>query len=147
MDNKQNLIKKVYFDLGGFGSIKKTLEDARDKDKSIKYADVKTFFENNIEQTGKYRGTNSYVAPEAYFEYQMDIAFFIDLKDPEYNQALIMIDIFTKYAVMKPLKTKQGPEVFEAFKDLLKQMNKERMPNILYTDNEGAFNFKKMDEF
>ena len=123
------------------------MEDARDKDKSIKYADVKTWFEQNIEQTGKYRGTNSYVAPNAYFEYQMDIAFFNDLKDPEYNQALVMIDIFSKYAVMKPLKTKQGPEVFEVFKYLLKQMDKERMPDMLYTDNEGAFNYKKMEEF
>ena len=104
-------------------------------------------FDNNIEQTGKYRGTNSYVAPEAFFEYQMDIAFFSDLKDPEYNQALVMIDIFTKYVAMKPIKTKQGPDVYEAFKSLINQMDKDRKPNILYTDNEGAFNYKKMEEF
>ena len=39
--DKDKIIKEVYFDSGALGSIKRTLEDARKKDPSIKEADVK----------------------------------------------------------------------------------------------------------
>ena len=145
--DKNTTIQKVYYDIGGLSSIRNTYKEAKLKDNTITYDDVKQWFEANIEKTGKYRGTNSYIAPHVYFQYQIDIAFFNDLNDPEFNQALVMIDIFSKFAVMKPIKNKQGPEVFEAFKDLIKQMNKEETPEIIYSDNEGAFNYKKMEEF
>ncbi len=46
MSNKENVISKIYFDLGGFGSIKQTFEDGRKKDKSITLDYVKEFFSN-----------------------------------------------------------------------------------------------------
>ena len=103
--SKNDIIKSIYYDLGSLGSMRRTYEDAHAKDKSIKLADVKNWYDNNIEQ-GKYRGTNSYIAPRRQFEYQMDICFFNDLKDPDYNQALVIIDIFTKFAAMTPIKSK-----------------------------------------
>ena len=43
--DKDKIIKEVYFDSGALGSIKRTLEDARKKDPSIKEADVKSWKE------------------------------------------------------------------------------------------------------
>ena len=110
--DKDKVISDIYYDLGSLGSIKRTYEDVKAKDKSISYNDVKEWYSKNIEKTGKYRGTNSYIAKFQHQEWQMDLAFFNDLHDPEYNQALVVIDIFTKYAAMQPLKTKQGPDIY-----------------------------------
>jgi len=42
--DKNKIISNVYFDPAGYSSIKTTLEDARKKDKSITYNDVKEWF-------------------------------------------------------------------------------------------------------
>ena len=41
---KEQIISNTYYDLGGFSSVKNTLEQARKKEPSIKYQDVKTWF-------------------------------------------------------------------------------------------------------
>ena len=41
MDDNIKIIEKIYYDLGGFGSITTTLKDAKKYDKSITYDDVK----------------------------------------------------------------------------------------------------------
>ena len=143
--DKDKLISDIYYDLGSLGSIKRTYEDVKAKDKSISYNDVKEWYTKNIEKTGKYRRTNSYIAKFQHQEWQMDIAFFNDLHDPEYNQALVVIDIFTKYAAMQPLKSKQGPDIYEAFIKIVKQMDGK--PEMLYTDNESGFNDKSLLEY
>ena len=45
MTSKDEIISKIYNDPAGHSSIKQTLEDARQKDKTIKYNDVKNWFE------------------------------------------------------------------------------------------------------
>ena len=40
-NNKDETISKIYNDLSGFGSIKQTFEEARNKDKPITMNDVK----------------------------------------------------------------------------------------------------------
>ena len=44
------IIKKVYHDLGGFGSIQSTFKDAKAKDPSIKLSDVQAWMKKNIEK-------------------------------------------------------------------------------------------------
>ena len=44
----------------------------------------------------------------------MDNMFFTDLKDPEYVGGLLMVDIFTKYTVVIPIKNRSIPEVNDA---------------------------------
>ena len=43
-DNAQDVIKSIYFDRSGSGSMKTTLKEAREKDKTITMADVQQFF-------------------------------------------------------------------------------------------------------
>ena len=79
MSDKQSIINKIYDDRGGFGSKKITLDDSRKIDKSIKMSDIDEIFKNNIRQKKQLKGYNSFVAPEANYEYQIDLMFFSDL--------------------------------------------------------------------
>ena len=62
-----------------------------------------------MDEKRKPRGENSFVAPHPYFEFQLDL-FFISPNDVESKQkfrvGLVLIDIFTKYAVVIPIKSK-----------------------------------------
>ena len=95
--NKQKIINDIYYDYSGFGSRATTLKDAREKDKSITKEDVEEFFRKNVEEKRKPRGENSFVAPHAYFEYQVDL-FFIsknDLENQKFRIGFVLIDIFS----------------------------------------------------
>jgi len=81
MSSKEDIIAKIYYDVGGFGSIKHTLEDAKKKDKSITLDDVKEFFRTRVEKKNKAYGFNSFVAPRPYYEYQVDLFFINDLEN------------------------------------------------------------------
>ena len=48
--SKSEIINKIYNDPAGHGSMKTTYEDAKQKDKSITYVDVKQWFDLNIER-------------------------------------------------------------------------------------------------
>ena len=50
MNNKNDIIKSVYFDKAGYGNIKNTFDDARKIDNTIKIDDVKQWFKENLEK-------------------------------------------------------------------------------------------------
>ena len=49
-----------------------------------------------------------------------------------------MIDVFSKYAVVLPIREKKAEPIMEAIFKAFEMMGKQ--PEILYTDNEGALN-------
>ena len=106
MSNKENVISQIYFDPGGFGSIKQTFQDARKKYNSITLDDVKEFFRTRVEKKNKAYGFNSFVAPRPYYEYQVDLFFINDLDNQKYKIGMLMINIFTKYMVVVPIASK-----------------------------------------
>ena len=61
-----------------YGSIANTLKDARKVDKSIKYIDVKTWFDNKFVRKKQLSGYNSFVASYPKQEYQLDLFFVND---------------------------------------------------------------------
>ena len=48
--DKNEIIKKIYYDPAGFGSINKTFKDVKEKDNTIKLNDVKEWFDKNIKK-------------------------------------------------------------------------------------------------
>ena len=50
MTKYDGLLKKVYYDPAGYGSIQDTYKDAKKKDATIKVSDVKDWFERNVER-------------------------------------------------------------------------------------------------
>jgi hypothetical protein len=140
----EKIIANAYYDLGGFSNLHEHLKDTKKKDKSITLEDVKIWRNQNIEQTKNLKGYNSFVADKPYEEFQMDLAFF-DMKDPVYIGALVMIDIFTKYATAVPFKTKQPDELLKCIKEGMHKMGGK--PGTFYTDNEGSFLSKDIQKY
>ena len=138
-DNKQNIISDIYFDRSGYGSKATTLKDAREQDKTITMKDVEQFFRKNVEIKAKPRGYNSFTAPHNNHTYQIDL-FFVGYYDFDEEQkfrgGLVCIDVLSKYAVVVPIKTKNGEDVLEASKEALGKMGKK--PKMIYTDDERA---------
>lgn len=143
--DKQEIINKVYTDPAGFGSKKETLKDARQIDKEINMNDINKYFSNNLERKTQLKGYNSFVADEPYEEYQIDLLFFSDLKDPIYTNAMLCVDIFSKFVSMVPLKNKKIPDCLEGTKECFKRMGKK--PQVLYTDDEGALNSNEIQKY
>ena len=82
---KEEIIRKMYYDPAGFGSIKNTLKDVRKIDKTITEAEVKEFIENNTERKQNLSGYNSFIANEPKQEYQVDLFFMTKEEESEYN--------------------------------------------------------------
>jgi hypothetical protein len=59
----------------------------------LQLKDVQDWFNKNVDRAPQLKGYNSYVAPHAHFEYQMDL-FFINDAGEAYKIGLLMIDIF-----------------------------------------------------
>ena len=71
----------------------------------------------------------------------------VDLADMQllskYNKGirflLCVIDIFSKYAWVVPLKYKKGINIVKAFQNILKQSNSNRKPNKIWVDQGSEF--------
>ena len=71
----------------------------------------------------------------------------VDLADiqllSKYNKGirflLCVIDIFSKYAWVVPLKDKKGISIVKAFQSILKQSNSKRKPNKIWVDKGSEF--------
>ena len=146
--NKDDVIKNIYFDRSGFGSVATTFKDAKAKEPSITLNDVKEWFRKNVEQKRKQRGTNSFVAPFNNHTYQVDI-FFVGKTDFENTQkfraGLVLIDVLSKYAVVVPIKSKDTYDVIKGTKEALKKMGEK--PQLIYTDDERAIAGEDFQEF
>ena len=103
-------IGKVYRGPEGGKSVFKTWQDAREINPRITLNEVKWWFKQNVQPKGQVWGQrNSYVAQSAYIEYQADLIFITEgqFENQEYVVGLTMIDVFSKYAVVLPVR-KEG---------------------------------------
>ena len=137
---KDQIIINIYYDLDeGFGSTQATHKKAKEEDPTITLEDVKSFLKKQPnKQTKNYRGTNSYTAPFARYEYQIDIMHMSPLaKDKNVPQyALVVIDIFSKLADVIPMEERDGEHVLKPLRASFKKMG---YPMSVYSDDDGAF--------
>ena len=140
---KEDIISNVYYDLEtGYGSVKNTFDQAKKVDPSIKLEDVQTWMKQQPNKQRKgYRGGNSYTAPFARFEYQIDIMDMVNLQKSETQPryALVVIDIFSKLGEALPMNNKDSNSVYEALQIIFKKMG---YPMSVYSDDDGAFKSK-----
>jgi hypothetical protein len=88
-------------------------------------------------------GYNSWIADRPKQEYQVDLAFFENLKtdeDRKFKTCMFMIDPFDKYAVAVPLKSKQDADFLSGLMECFHKMGGK--PESIYTDDEGSLNSK-----
>jgi len=141
--DKNNIINNVYKDKSGFSSIQKTYKEANAKDSTITLQNVRDWFAKNVERKKQLKGYNSFINDGAQEEYQVDLAFF-KAKD-KIEIGLVMIDIFSKYAVVIPIASKETPDVIAGMMEGFQKMGGK--PKCIYSDNEGALGSSLFDEF
>ena len=145
MTEKIDIIKKIYYDPAGYSSKKVTLEDSKKIDKSIKMKDIDDFFNKYVEQKTKHHGQNSFVAPEAYYEYEVDLFFINDLEEQKFTVGLLCIDIFSKWMEVIPIKTKDEGDVASGLLEAFNKMG--QSPKVLYSDNETSMSSRSLQKY
>ncbi len=109
---KEDIISNVYYDVeDGYGSINNTFKRAKEIDNDIELDEVKQWMSKQAnKQIKNYKGYNSFVAPFARAEYQMDIMDMGILQNsptqPRY--ALVVIDTFSKKGEVEPMFNKNS---------------------------------------
>ena len=133
------IIRKAYYSPTGLSTPYKIYKDVHSVDKRITLELVRQWFRENIEKTKQVGGAkNSYVAQRAFQEFQADVFYITEKQMPnqEFPFGLSMIDVFSKYATVIPMKERKAANlmaaILQGFKDIGKQ------PDVLYTDEEGA---------
>jgi hypothetical protein len=140
---KTDVIEKVYQDF--YGSIKQTYEQAKKIDPTIKYDDIKRYFETTKVRKTNLRGYNSFIAHHFREEYQIDLCFFNENTEDEYKIGLVVIDIFSKFMEVIPLKTKQPKDLLEGLIEGMKNIGGK--PKTIYSDDEGSLNSKLLQDY
>ena len=138
-EDKEKILRKVYYSEDGFGSIYETYKDAKKQLNSITLEDTKKWLEKQKgRQTKPYQGFNSYVADEPLEEVQVDLADFTRsaAENDGYRYCLVAVDVFTKMLWGVPIKNKKPEECVRAFKEVLDKIG---IPKQIYHDNEGSF--------
>jgi hypothetical protein len=142
--HKASVLRQVYYDSeNGFGSINETFKQAKKILNTITYNDTKEFLEKQkSRQTKPYRGFNSYVAPNALHEIQVDISDFTASASANdgYRYAFVAVDIFTKFCHAVPIKDKRPEESVRAMKEVFDKIG---VPEQIYHDNEGSWSSKE----
>ena len=140
MSEKQKVINGVYFDRAGFASRSRTLEEAREKDKTITMSDINEFFRKNVAQKRKPVGSVPIaLSPRIPHMSIRWIYFFInDLKDQKFRVGMLMIDIFDKFMHVVAIKGKKEEDLASGMIECLHKMGKK--PKMIFTADEAAMN-------
>ena len=131
------VIRGVYYNADtGFGSAKKTLQQARAIDPSITEEDVRRFLaKQKVKQDlTRKRREGSYVASAPREEFQADLADFGERASPRYG--LACIDVFSRLAMMIPLPEKSSVAIRNALDKVWPEMG---YPVRMVTDNGSEF--------
>lgn len=145
------LLHKLYYDAEtGFQSKDKLYKKAKEIDKKITLEMVRKFLDEQAtsqitKQVTKNKIYETIVSPSVRNNYQMDIMY---LPNPTLNKnikyLLTCIDVYSRYAFVKPLKNKTGKEILTAFKELIKENGK---PNNMNLDEGKEFTNKAFQKF
>ena len=132
----------------GFTGINDIQRKLKDIGQNISQKEIKTFLETHSAYTRhkplvKNFTRRRFYSPRIDEIWQADLAYFSDF--PEDNDGflywLVVLDTFSKYCWVIPLRTKQGLEVANGFQKILSESK--RKPNSLNTDSGTEFTGNK----
>ena len=141
-------LKDIYYDpkhSAGFGSIKK-LADASGKTQKEVRAWLKAQPTYTLhKQARKHYPTRQYIVHDIDEQWQADLAdvALLAKKNKGYHFLLTVIDLFSRYAWVRPLKSKHGHEVAAAFKSIFREG---RIPKRIQTDQGKEFENRHVRE-
>ena len=117
-----SIIKKIYYDPGGYGSMQDTFKEVKKVDSSIQFSDVKDWFERSVQRKKNLRGFNSYVSLGPRDEFEVDLFDVNYLGQDEFRYGFLAIDNFTKVMWVIPIKNKSKEELIRATEAIIKDM-------------------------
>ena len=121
-----SIIKKIYYDPAGYGSMADTFKEAKKVDSSIKFSDVKDWFERSVQRKKNLRGFNSYVSLGPRDEFEVDLFDVNYLGQDEFRYGFLSIDNFTKAMWVIPIKDKSKEELIRATEAIIKNMETQK---------------------
>ena len=134
-------LKAIYYDPkhpAGFASVAKLSKASGVDSKQVKewLSEQPTYTLHRMAR--KTYPTRSYIVHDIDEQWQADLAdvSLIAKQNEGYNFLLTVIDIFSRYAWVRPLRTKSGKEVAAAFKDIF---DEGRIPKRVQTDQGREF--------
>jgi len=147
----EELLTDLYYNpKTGFNSKDKLYRRAKELDDNITLKIVKEFLDRQAtaqitKQVKKQKVFNTIISPSVKNNYQMDI--FV-LPNPNLNQGfkylLTCIDVYSRFAFVEKLKSKEGIKVLEVFK---KMMSEEGNPKNLNVDEGSEFIYKPFRKY
>lgn len=145
MDEK---LRRVYYDVNhpaGFASIQKLVKATGYSPKTVKAWLKKQSTYTLHRQARKKYPTRRYIAHDIDEQWQADLAdvSLLSRQNRGYRYILTVIDIFSRYAWSRPLKTKRGDEVAAAFKNIFEEG---RIPKRIQTDQGKEFENRHVRE-
>ena len=142
MSDKDKIISEIYYDQAGFGSIATTYKDAKKKDASITMQDVKEWFQENVERKNNCLDTIRLlplISTDLFFISKND------LDNQKYRIGLLLIDVFSRKAVVVPIASKQPADITAGIMEALNKMGGK--PKSIYSDDEGSLNTQDLVDF
>jgi len=141
----ENLLSKIYYDPsnpGSFSSAEKLFEEAKLKNGTLTLKEVKDWLSGELTYTlhkpvRKTFGRNRVIISRPNEQWQADL---VDLQEFSkqnngFKYLLTVIDVFSRYAYVIPLKNKTGKAITDAFKHLFKL----QVPSKIQTDRGKEF--------
>ena len=113
-----------------------TTKDANAIDNSIKFSDVKEWFDKHVKSKSQVKGANSFVANGPYQDDQLNWMITKHLADQDYEMAMLCTYAFTKNCVIVLTKSNNESELALGFIECMNKMGKP--PKVVYTDGETA---------
>ena len=151
MEQKNELLKKLYYDpLIGLSSKAKFYKKAKSFDNSITLKNIQDFLDSQAttqitKQVKQNKEYSTIVSPGVRNNYQMDIMYLPHpVQNENFKYLLTCIDVYSRYAFVKPMKTKTGPETYEAMKELFLENGK---PVNLNVDEGKEFIYKPFKQY
>ena len=155
MNDWKSFLDKVYYQInepGAFSGAKKLHVILKQNGFKVRYDDVKQWLQSHDSYTlfkpTKYRfKRNRIVTTGLDYMWDCDLADLSNIR--EYNDGftywLVVIDVFSRYLWVRPIKTKQGTEVKNAFEDIFKSTT--RKPARIRTDKGKEFLNRKVQQY
>ena len=133
----ENRLRDVYYNpeaVGGFGSVRALAKaaGATVKDAERWLSDQFTY---TLHKPARRRyATRPYRTNKIDRQWQSDLVEMLDFRDVNegYKYLMTVIDLFSRHAWARPLKSKHGKEVTAAFEDVMNESG--RQPHYLQTD-------------
>lgn len=143
---KLDMFHKLYYT--GFPSRKRLFKEvqAHERTLGVRYPTtfqyVNDWYDAIVGRPRYYGMKNSFVAPHAHWEYQVDLFQLKHLENQTFPWGMACIDIFSKYAVVVPLPSKADREYEHALATCLNKMRGQ--PKFIMSDQEGALKSRVM---